>query len=370
MRLNARPALAAQPWSWKGLRPPAQALANTIARTFEREPLLHGRTPLTFLPRLSAAIGVEVLVKRDDFGDLAVAGSKMRKIERIVAAARAAGCTTLVTAGPAQSNTARAVAVAASRAGLASRIFLRAPAGAPLEGNALIAHMVGAEIVPCGMAPWPQIEAMGRAEALADPRARWVPIGASDTAGVVGLAAGYLEMLEQLAEFDVQPSAIYHASASGGLWAGLALAAHATTGPRPHPVAVIGDVYDDMPARYASIYNGAAAALGLTQRIEPAQVCLDWRGLAYAPYGEPAPAVLDALALAARTEGLLAEYTYVGRALAVLIEDARAKRISGPVVLWHSGGLTSLMAADAQGVLAARSQSSPRVVAGALQRVQ
>lgn len=355
--MNAR-ALSTDPWSWKGLPPPAQALANRIAERFAREPLLHVRTPLTPLPRLSEAIGAEVFVKRDDFGDLAVAGSKMRKIERIVAAARAVGCTRLVTAGAPQSNSARAVAVAAARAGLASTIYLRAPAGVPLEGNALIAQMAGAELVPCGMAPWSEIEATGRAGAEADPRARWVPIGASDTAGVAGMAAGYLELLDQLAELDVQPRTIYHASASGGLWAGLALAAHATTGPRPHPVAVIGDVYDDMPARYASIYNDAARALGLSQRIEPGQVGLDWRGLQYAPYGAASAPVLDALALAARTEGLLAEYTYVGRALAVLIEDARAKRIAGPVVLWHSGGLTSLMAADAQGALAARATAT------------
>ena len=47
---------------------------------------------------------------------------------------------------------------------------------------------------------------------------------------------------------------------------------------------------------------------------------------------------------AARTEALLLDPVYTGKAMAGLIAAARARRISGTVVFWHTGGAPALFA--------------------------
>jgi 1-aminocyclopropane-1-carboxylate deaminase/D-cysteine desulfhydrase-like pyridoxal-dependent ACC family enzyme len=63
-------------------------------------------------------------------------------------------------------------------------------------------------------------------------------------------------------------------------------------------------------------------------------------------YGVPTPEALDAIKLAARTEGLLLDPVYTGKAMAGLIDHAR-RDLLGPdsvVVFIHTGGLPALFA--------------------------
>jgi D-cysteine desulfhydrase len=61
-------------------------------------------TPLTFLPSLSEAVGLEVWVKRDDLTGLGLGGNKARKLEFLAGRAQADGCNVLVTGGGPGSN--------------------------------------------------------------------------------------------------------------------------------------------------------------------------------------------------------------------------------------------------------------------------
>ena len=63
-------------------------------------------------------------------------------------------------------------------------------------------------------------------------------------------------------------------------------------------------------------------------------------------YGVPSPEALSAIKLAARTEGLLLDPVYTGKAMAGLIDHAR-RGLLGPdsvVVFIHTGGLPALFA--------------------------
>ena len=62
------------------------------------------------------------------------------------------------------------------------------------------------------------------------------------------------------------------------------------------------------------------------------------------PYGAPTDATRAALELAARTEGLVLDPVYTGRALAALVARARDGRLDAdrPVVFLHTGGLPAL----------------------------
>ena len=71
---------------------------------FPRARFAHLPTALEPLPRLGAALGIDLWVKRDDCTGLAGGGNKTRKLEFLLGEALAQGADTLVTQGAVQSN--------------------------------------------------------------------------------------------------------------------------------------------------------------------------------------------------------------------------------------------------------------------------
>jgi 1-aminocyclopropane-1-carboxylate deaminase/D-cysteine desulfhydrase-like pyridoxal-dependent ACC family enzyme len=63
-------------------------------------------------------------------------------------------------------------------------------------------------------------------------------------------------------------------------------------------------------------------------------------------YAVPTPQGKEAILLAARTEGLILDPVYTGKAMAGLIDLARKGEIGRgrPVVFWHTGGAAGLFA--------------------------
>ena len=107
-------------------------------------------TPLKPLQRLGEKLGVELYIKRDDLTGAGLSGNKIRKLEFVLADALDCGADTVITCGGAQSNHARATAIAAVTLGLGCRLILRTPDPSnppPLEGNILLDRSAGSEIV-------------------------------------------------------------------------------------------------------------------------------------------------------------------------------------------------------------------------------
>ena len=96
---------------------------------FNRLELLGGATALEKLERLSAWLGRDIYVKRDDTTPLAMGGNKLRKLESLAADAIAQGADTLVTAGALQSNHVRQTAALAAKLGLGCVALLENPTG-------------------------------------------------------------------------------------------------------------------------------------------------------------------------------------------------------------------------------------------------
>ena len=88
--------------------------------SFDRIPLLFGPSPVHRLERLTAHLGgAHLWAKRDDCNSgLAYGGNKTRKLEYLVADARAKGCDTLVSIGGVQSNHTRQVAAVGAHLGM------------------------------------------------------------------------------------------------------------------------------------------------------------------------------------------------------------------------------------------------------------
>lgn len=332
-----------------------------------RFPLLHGPTPLHELPRLREALGgpgacPRLLVKRDDLAGPALGGNKARKLEYVVADALARGATHLVTVGGVQSNHARMTAAAARLAGLECVLVLTTEEPAPADtGNLLLDRLFGASVVfvepgpvPLGANPHEE-RAIGEITAAIEAeggRAYVIPLGASNALGTLGYVDAAREMDEQLAAMGVRADRVYFAAGSRGTQAGLVLGCALNgSGWTAHGVAVSpGD-----PGKTAfalGLVKEAAALVDCDASVAEHDIVTsqDHYGEGY---GVPTPAGLEAIRVAARTEALLLDPTYTGKAMAGLLHDVRSGEIGADetVVFLHTGGAPALFAGPAGRVL-------------------
>src|SRR5512140_553709 len=188
--------------------------------------LAHLPTRLERADRLGAALGLvpgRLWIKRDDCTGLATGGNKARKLELLVADARARGCDVLVTAGGPQSNHARMTAAAAARAGMRSILAFNSDRPDRVESNQLLDVLFGAERRFLGRIPMEDLDAA--VERIAGElrvkglRPYVVPIGGSSPLGASAYAAAADEMLADLGHDDLL---VITATGTGGTQAGLA----------------------------------------------------------------------------------------------------------------------------------------------------
>jgi D-cysteine desulfhydrase family pyridoxal phosphate-dependent enzyme len=312
-----------------------------------QEPIAFLPTPLHALPRLAQALGgPQLWVKRDDLTGLAFGGNKTRKLAVLLADARARGARTLVTAGAPQSNHCRQTAAAAAWAGLGCALVLGGQAPARPSANLLLDQLFGAELHWAGSEDRVAVMERVAAELAAAGRAPYViPYGGSNALGAAAYALAMQELAGQLAERELHIDRVVFASSSGGTQAGLVAGALAT-GFRGQLLGIsVDEPAAALQARVAALAAETAALLGVAGAIDPATIHVNDDYCA-AGYGVLGPGEREAIALAARTEGLLVDPVYTGRALAGLIDLIRRGAIGRDetVLFWHTGGQPALFA--------------------------
>ncbi|MFD7446501.1 D-cysteine desulfhydrase family protein [Streptomyces sp. NPDC059909] len=293
-------------------------------------------TPLEPMPRLSRALGLgpdDLWLKRDDLTGLGGGGNKIRKLEWLCGAALADGATVLVTTGAPQSNHARLTAAAGARLGLDVVLVLAGAPGSSASGNLALDGLFGARVVWAGDVHGEELGAV--AEETAEQLRRQgavpalFPFGGSSALG----ARGYVECGRELLAQAPDLATVVVALGSGGTMAGL--------------VDVLG------PARVLGVHCGAVGdpARTVSELVsglsgtpcppETLRLRLDQVGDGYGSLTEP---VLAALTLAARTEGIVLDPIYTGRAMAGLAQAVEEGDIAPGqrTVLLHSGGLPGL----------------------------
>jgi D-cysteine desulfhydrase family pyridoxal phosphate-dependent enzyme len=298
-------------------------------------------TPLERLDRFSEAIGIEVWMKRDDVGPIGTAGNKIRKLEFTLADAQQQGADTILIIGAEQSNAARATAAACARLGLKCVLVLSGDEPPSPTGNLVLDHLFNADIRFVGDVGWAELWQASETiaeELRSDGAAPYsLPAGSSSPRGAVGFTAAWFELLDQLGGID--PTALYFASSSGGTHAGLLLGRALQPGPRLRSIGVAPDILPDMPGYITALATQAAEMLGVKPEIETADIDMSHLGKGYAI---PAAEANEAIRLLAKTEAILCDPIYSGKALAALVADAR--QAAGPVVFWHTGGHHALFA--------------------------
>ena len=294
--------------------------------------LSHWPTPLDPAPRLSAALGLapsDLWIKRDDLTDLG-GGNKVRKLEHLVAEALAAGATVLVTSGGAQSNHARATAAAAARVGLRAVLVLNGTALAGRPGNLALDELLGARVVLAeglsGEARDRRVQEIAEQLRAAGEVPAVLPFGGSSAVG----ARGYLDCAAELEQQVPDAAHVVVAVGSGGTMAGLVAGLGAE-----RVLGIDTGAVPDAARRVAAIVAELGGA--------PRRLRID-RDQVGAGYGRLTTAALMAIHTAARTEGLLLDPVYTGKALAGLA-TAVTEGIVRPgerTVFVHTGGLPGL----------------------------
>ncbi|MEJ8639179.1 D-cysteine desulfhydrase family protein [Streptomyces sp. MS2.AVA.5] len=293
-------------------------------------------TPLEPAPRLARALGLgdgDLLVKRDDLIGLGGGGNKVRKLEWTCGAARAAGATVLVTTGAPQSNHARLTAAAGARLGLDVVLVLAGTPASSASGNLALDGLFGARVVWAGDTDAQQLAATADevVERLRKDGAvpSLIPFGGSSVLGARGYALCGQELLAQAPGL----SHVVVAAGSGGTMAGLvgALGADRVLGVHVGAVA-------DPAATVAGLVSGLVET-----PCDPAalRVRTDQVGAGYSTLTEP---VMAALTLAGRTEGLVLDPIYTGRAMAGLVAAVEDGDIvpGQRTVFLHTGGMPGL----------------------------
>lgn len=322
-----------------------------------RLPLAQLPTPLHDAVRLRQALGgpgrcPRILIKRDDLTALGLGGNKARKLEYLVADARAQGATTLITTGAVQSNHARMTAAAACVAGMRCVLVLTSTAGEPaLAGNLLLDRLYGATVrlVPSvdPMLAVGQDEATV-AEVVAEEEGHGrtpyvIPVGGSSGVGVLGYVGGTAELVDQLSADGVAPSRLYYASGSRGTQAGLTLGALLCEAPyRVYGVAVSAGEPEKIE-RARRIANEAATLLNLPERLDVPDLVTDQSFIGDG-YGIPTEGGLEAIDLLARSEAILLDPCYTSKGMAALVDHVRCGELepTDTVVFLHTGGMPAV----------------------------
>jgi L-cysteate sulfo-lyase len=215
-----------------------------------------------------------------------------------------------------------------------------------MQGNVLLDRMFGAtlsfhepgDMNALALARTEELRSQGR-------RAYFIPGGGSNPVGALGYVDCALELLHQANAMGLRIDYLVHATGSTGTQAGLLAGLEgANTGIPVLGISVRQPKQRQEEAVYA-LAQATAEYVGVKGGIDRSRV------VAYADYvgegyGVPTPAMVEAVALTARCEGILLDPVYSGKGMAGLIDLVRKGffRPEDNVVFLHTGGATALFA--------------------------
>lgn len=311
-------------------------------------------TKIEKLDRISAELGINLYIKRDDQTATEFSGNKIRKLEYALKEAIDSGCDTVITCGGIQSNHARATVAAAIKLGLKSAILLRTNEDPVIEGNYFLNKLMGADIRFCASDEYRNsrgeiMEGIAKEYKDKGHKAYIIPEGASFGIGVLGYYSCLEEIAMQEKQMGVNFDTIAVATGSGGTFAGLYLAnKFHKYGKRIIGMAVCDDVEYFRDIAY-NISKDALEHIGETIDIDKEEMEINDRhvGIGYAISKKDE---LDFITDFARKEGVILDPVYTGKAMKGLYSEIKDKTIKNPgnVLFIHTGGLFGLFPKQGQ----------------------
>lgn len=362
--------------------PPPFVVGNVDPQVIPRQKVTLGRfpTPLHRLQGLAEFDDVEMWVKRDDLSSFDLSGNKLRKLEHLLAEATEEDedgrrkYDSIITIGGVQSNHCRSTACAARQLNLAPHLILRTPHPAEsitLEGNLLLARMVGSQIYTVTPSVYAQIGSTNLVHQLEKQligkglKPYVIPVGGSNVRGAFGYLDFIHELMEQTKAFlnhgegggesETAEGAegaegggyfdhIIFACGSGGTATGIALGAKLAN--LKAKITAIGVC--DSPEYFYNHIESSAMGLGLDMaKLGPPKSWLTvypGQGIGYARSTEEELAFLQRVGY---STGIVFDPVYSGKALYYLAtrlmkgEDSIVKK-GDKCLFVHTGGILGL----------------------------
>ena len=308
-------------------------------------------TPLVEAPRLTATLerSPRILIKRDDMTGFGFGGNKVRGLEFYLADALAHRADVLVTGAGPQSNHIRATAAAARVAGLEVVAVIHDSPPPRVEGNLLLDELLGVETRfthnPDRALVDTRIEEVAEELRREGRRPYVIPRGGASALGALGYVECARELLAQLEAIGARPNWLVLATGSCGTHAGLLAGSRIYGAPWRVLGFTVSRPVAECEERIERIAREAALLAGREIEVDAGEVIVRG-GFIGAGYGIPTSEGVEAIRLVARAEGIFLDPTYTGKAMAGLMAEVRAGRISesDSVVFLHTGGEPALFA--------------------------
>lgn len=302
-------------------------------------------TPFEFLRNISNLLSTNIYIKRDDLFPLVGGGNKARKLNYILNQNIQKKHNAIVTAGSNQSNHLRSTALFASKLGWKLICIIHDNEKDKYEGNLKIVKLTGAELRFVQMHEVKEAMAQAMNDLIKEgynPLYIWG--GGHCLNGSLAYYDAVLELKSQMK--SIKPDYIFVASGTGTTQAGIEMGVSNYL----QDCKVIGISISREKKRGKEIIMESMKELSNylgRQDKMPEEIVFDtnWLG---SGYEKTYPELLATIRWAAKTEGLLLDPTYTGKAFHALIKYIKEREIepNSNVVFWHTGGLLNLIVSN------------------------
>jgi len=321
---------------------------------FPRRSYLQGSTPIEPMVQLTKALGgdINLFVKRDDLLPGSAGGNKTRKLEFCIADAIANEAESIITCGAVQSNHCRLTAAWSAKEGLDCHLVLeervKGSYKSEASGNNFLFELLGVKSIGVVEGGSDMMSAMeDKAEELKaiGKNPYIIPGGASNAIGATGYAVCAEETMNQLNKMRLAIDHIVVPSGSAGTHAGMVVGMTGVNGNIPISGVNVSRTKEAQEKVVYQLALETAKRLEMNGEIDrEAIVCFDQ--YVGPGYSLPTDSMVEAVKLFAKTEAILLDPVYSGKAAAGLIDLVRKGHFAkgSNVLFLHTGGSPALYA--------------------------
>lgn len=288
-------------------------------------------------------------IKRDDATGCLTSGNKVRKLEFLLAEAQQSNCSILITSGGIQSNHCRAVAILGAQLGFKVHLILRLDKPPESIGNLFLDQLSGAEITFYTPEEFINLE---------DLFLHWqqyyqrlgiktysIPTGGSNATGLWGYISAAEELENDFKREGIAPTKLIHATGSGGTQAGLLAGFNLLDREMVIKGYAVCDDADYFNKKVSQDIQHWATKYRIDIDVNKLQISTDdsYIGSDYAIAG---PEIFNLIKTLAKTEGIILDPVYTGKAFYGMLEDIKlgVYKDDSDIVFLHTGGFFGLLA--------------------------
>ncbi|MBP6408913.1 MAG: D-cysteine desulfhydrase family protein [Fusobacteriaceae bacterium] len=324
------------------------------------------KTPIEKLENLSKNYKNDIYIKRDDLLGIGLGGNKVRKLEYILGDALSKNADIVITSGGVQSNHVRLTIAAANKVGLKAIAVLVGSEPKRYTGNTLLDKVLGAEI---HFADINNKEGLSTGELnrlldeegerlVQEIKSKYealgkivyvIPGGGKMPPGIAGYINATSEIYAQLQEMRLNADYIVTGVGTASTIASLIIGEKLyNTGIKPIGILVTNTLGSAKAyaERVKTEIDGYLKHFGWNLDITLDDIRL-FDAYTGEGYGLPSDDGLEAIKTLARSEGLIVDHIYTGKAFAGLLDLSKKEYFGDKnVIFLHTGGSPALFDLD------------------------